>query len=117
MTEKKAALHNADLETKTADELAAIAEQCRAIIQQRAEEDRSADLKTVNALLVKHGAPPIRAFEDLAQSKPRGRSRGNAKYRNPADQKQTWSGKGRNPAWVTAHIAAGGKVEDLAISK
>lgn len=37
------------------------------------------------------------------------------KYRNAADG-ATWSGRGRQPAWVQAHIAGGGKLEDLAIA-
>jgi DNA-binding protein H-NS len=36
-----------------------------------------------------------------------------AKYRSK-DGKE-WSGRGRKPGWVVAHLAAGGKLEDLAI--
>lgn len=28
---------------------------------------------------------------------------------------QTWSGRGRQPGWVKAHLEAGGKLEDLLI--
>ncbi|WP_269532644.1 H-NS histone family protein [Chitinimonas sp. BJYL2] len=34
------------------------------------------------------------------------------KYR--AKDGQTWSGRGRKPLWVVAHLAAGGKLDDLA---
>jgi DNA-binding protein H-NS len=37
------------------------------------------------------------------------------KYRNPADVKRTWSGKGRKPLWVLSHLEAGGQLEELAI--
>ncbi len=37
------------------------------------------------------------------------------KYRNPQDPSMTWSGRGRKPAWVQAHLDQGGKLEDLAI--
>ena len=37
------------------------------------------------------------------------------KYRNPADG-ATWSGRGRQPAWVQAHITAGGTLEGIAIT-
>lgn len=30
-----------------------------------------------------------------------------AKYRNPADAKQTWTGKGRQPEWFKAEVAKG----------
>ncbi|WP_050929125.1 H-NS family nucleoid-associated regulatory protein [Aestuariivita boseongensis] len=32
---------------------------------------------------------------------------GVAKYRNPSDAKQTWTGKGRQPQWFKAAIDAG----------
>ncbi|MCW3479561.1 H-NS histone family protein [Neisseriaceae bacterium JH1-16] len=38
-----------------------------------------------------------------------------AKYRNPDDASQTWTGRGRKPAWVQNYIDAGFKIEDLAI--
>ncbi|MBF0154519.1 MAG: H-NS histone family protein [Magnetococcales bacterium] len=38
-----------------------------------------------------------------------------AKYRNPIEPKQTWSGRGRKPGWVVAHLAAGGQLEELEI--
>jgi DNA-binding protein H-NS len=38
-----------------------------------------------------------------------------AKYRNPDDASQTWTGRGRKPAWVQHYIDAGFKIEDLAI--
>ena len=38
-----------------------------------------------------------------------------AKYRNPADATDTWSGRGRRPLWFVAAIAAGKSEHDLAI--
>ena len=35
-----------------------------------------------------------------------------AKYRNPADPKQQWSGRGRQPAWIKALLASGKSLED-----
>lgn len=39
-----------------------------------------------------------------------------ARFVNPKDRSQTWSGFGRQPIWFKAHLEAGGKEEDLAIS-
>ena len=36
------------------------------------------------------------------------------KYRS-ADGSLTWSGRGRKPKWVTAHLEKGGKIEDLSV--
>ena len=38
-----------------------------------------------------------------------------AKYANPADQSDTWSGRGRKPRWFAAALAAGRYPADLAI--
>jgi DNA-binding protein H-NS len=38
-----------------------------------------------------------------------------AKYANPQDASQTWSGRGRKPLWFVAALASGKSVDDLAI--
>ena len=38
-----------------------------------------------------------------------------AKYANPADKSDTWSGRGRKPRWFAAALAAGTHPADLAI--
>ncbi len=38
-----------------------------------------------------------------------------AKYRNPADSSQTWSGRGRQPGWIKNGLAKGKKLDDFAI--
>ncbi|WP_159877713.1 H-NS family nucleoid-associated regulatory protein [Aquitalea denitrificans] len=38
-----------------------------------------------------------------------------AKYKNPNDESQTWTGRGRKPAWVQAQLDEGFSLEDLAI--
>lgn len=44
--------------------------------------------------------------------KTRGRPR-KAKYANPADRSQTWSGRGRRPNWLQAYLRKGGDLEAL----
>ena len=46
---------------------------------------------------------------------PRKRSPAVAKYANPADSSDTWSGRGRKPRWFNDALAAGKTPEDLAI--
>ena len=38
-----------------------------------------------------------------------------AKYANPADASDTWSGRGRKPRWFAAALASGKKPADLEI--
>ena len=37
------------------------------------------------------------------------------KYRNPANPKETWTGRGKQPRWLAAQTAKGKKVEDFLI--
>lgn len=45
----------------------------------------------------------------------RKRSPSVAKYANPANAADTWSGRGRKPRWFTEALARGGKPDDMAI--
>ena len=37
------------------------------------------------------------------------------KYRNPANKRETWTGRGEQPKWVAAAMKSGKKLDDLAI--
>jgi DNA-binding protein H-NS len=60
-------------------------------------------------------------FDELIGGKGKAASKGGKGARGPAKTKyrskdgKEWSGRGRKPAWVTEHLAAGGKIEDLAV--
>lgn len=46
---------------------------------------------------------------------PRKRLPSTAKYANPANKADTWSGRGRKPRWFSEALARGRKPEDMAI--
>ena len=39
------------------------------------------------------------------------------KYRNPANPKETWSGRGKQPRWLAEQVKKGKKPEDFLIKK
>ncbi len=43
------------------------------------------------------------------------RAKATPKYRNPKDSSQTWSGRGKQPAWVKDELASGKSIDELAI--
>ena len=45
----------------------------------------------------------------------RKRAPATAKYANPVDASETWSGRGRKPRWFDAALKSGTKSEDMAI--
>lgn len=58
------------------------------------------------------------SLEDLMagqKAKPRAAGKVAAKYANPADKNQTWTGRGKQPRWVAEHVAAGKTLEDLKV--
>ena len=46
---------------------------------------------------------------------PRKRAPASAKYANPANKADTWSGRGRKPRWFADALKAGKKPEDMAV--
>ena len=54
---------------------------------------------------------------ELAQSYRELSERGGPVYRNPCNSAETWTGKGRQPKWVRESLAAGVRLEDLALNK
>jgi DNA-binding protein H-NS len=40
---------------------------------------------------------------------------GQARFRNPADEAQTWTGRGRQPKWIAEGLAGGKSLDDFRI--
>ena len=61
-------------------------------------------------------ATPARGRKAAGAAKPRKTGKKVApKYRNPANPKETWTGRGKQPRWLAAQTAKGKKVEDFLI--
>lgn len=45
----------------------------------------------------------------------RSRTAGKAKYANPADRSQTWSGRGRQPRWFAEALASGRSKQSMEV--
>jgi DNA-binding protein H-NS len=83
----------------------------------------------LNALAAAEGYTLVELFggkatAKKAATKPRkaakkGRKLGKVapKYRNPANPKETWTGRGKQPRWMAALTRKGKKVEDFLIKK
>jgi DNA-binding protein H-NS len=39
------------------------------------------------------------------------------KYQNPAEPTETWSGRGKQPKWISAQLKSGKKLDDLTITR
>jgi DNA-binding protein H-NS len=44
-----------------------------------------------------------------------GGQQGQARFRNPADESQTWTGRGRQPKWIAEAVSGGKSLDDFRI--
>ena len=104
-----------DLNGLNAAELEALTKEIEARkleVEREAKQNAYAEML---AIAEKHG---VRFEEVVALHGSKGRKSGAkapAKYANPEDSSQTWSGRGRKPAWVHEALEAGKSIEDLEI--
>lgn len=73
---------------------------------------------TFEELYGKAGAASAAAAPKKARKAAKGRSTGKVvppKYRNPANEKDTWTGRGRQPRWLAAEIAKGRSLDEFLI--
>lgn len=79
--------------------------------EKRELEKRLAQLRRENEM---HAASP-----ELLGTRPERRKypRVYPKYRNPDEPSETWSGRGKQPRWLTAALKRGHKIEEFIISK
>ena len=101
-----------DLSGLSADELAALAE--------RAHSERQAVIERTKSELRERFSKEAEAAgftldEIVGVTKKRTRAKPPAKYRNPANPAQMWSGRGKKPVWMQELIDQGQKLEDLEI--
>lgn len=74
---------------------------------------RSECLAELKAVAKKHGF----TLDEFTGGKPATKSgpKGAAKYVNPANESQTWTGRGRQPNWIKEALAAGKSLDEFAI--
>lgn len=82
-------------------------------LKKREKAEKRNALKAIRELAEARGF----SLDELFEEKPARtqRSKGVAKYRNPADPSHTWTGRGRKPAWVLEWLEAGKSIDKLAI--
>jgi DNA-binding protein H-NS len=82
-------------------------------VKSQARDNAKADLKAKIDRLV--DGSDFTVAELYGFTTKRGRSKSAAKYANPDDLSQTWTGRGRKPNWLVARLKKGAKVEDFEI--
>jgi DNA-binding protein H-NS len=108
-----------DLSGYNLGELKGLAFEVEKAIKDRQQQEVKKAREQISSIAQKLGV----SVEDLlagAGGKAKGsgeRAKVAAQYRNPANESQVWTGRGRKPSWVVNTIENGGKLEDLRIAK
>ncbi len=79
-----------------------------------ARDKAKSDLKDKIDRLVEGSGFTIAELYGFA-ARGRGRSKSAAKYANPDNKSETWTGRGRKPNWLVARLKKGAKMDDFAI--
>jgi DNA-binding protein H-NS len=90
------------------EELLALKEKVEAALTSRVEQERTRLTKSLQRLdsLALPGARPRKRRTANGHSKTKTLA---VKYRNPANRKETWAGRGSKPRWLVAALKGGKK--------
>ena len=111
---------NPDLNEMTVDQLQKLAKDTANMIQQRQQQDLKDGYAKIEQIAADLGV----SLDDLIavgrSSKPARKTSTRkpveVRYRNSADASQTWTGRGKQPRWLVAAIAAGASKESFLIN-
>lgn len=101
------------IDKMTLEELQAHQKEVEAAIKGYEKKRKAEALAAVRETARAHGF----TLEELmgGKSPAKATTKGVAKYANPADPSQTWTGRGRQPGWVKDALAAGKSLDTMAL--
>lgn len=99
-----------DLETMSPDDLKTLISDAQKALK-TVDARRKAEAKRAAEMAAKEYGFSL---DEILSASVKG-SKGVAKYANPADPSQTWTGRGRKPNWLLDALKAGKSIDDMAI--
>jgi DNA-binding protein H-NS len=103
-----------DLNSMSRAELVKLRADVEKAIATLANRERKTARDAAERVAAEHGFS-LAELTGGAVSTKRSKAKSPAKYRNPANPAQTWSGRGRRPAWINTAAAAGRDLADFGI--
>lgn len=106
-----------DLESLSKSDLEALQRQVQEALSKSEARRRQDAIAAVKRAVEEHGLTLQEFLSVTAERKPKrasSRTGGNeVRFRNPENSDETWSGRGRRPAWFKAQLEAGKSEDDL----
>ncbi|TAN50949.1 MAG: H-NS histone family protein [Methylococcaceae bacterium] len=103
-----------DLNELSETQLQEMIEGARRALRDRQDGRRKDVYAQIKKLAASVGAN-VEIIEAGDKAKPMRTGKVAAKYRNPSDHSQTWTGRGMKPVWLRDLINQGSNIEDFAI--
>jgi DNA-binding protein H-NS len=103
-----------DLDSMSRAELVKLRTDVDKAIASLADRERKKAIEAAERAAAEHGFS-LAELTGAPMPMKRSKSKSPAKYRNPADPTQTWSGRGRKPHWILAAAAEGRDLSDFEI--
>lgn len=109
-----------DLSNMSREELEQLAKDVQVALVEAADRERRNALEALEQTAKAHGF----LLEELTSGaaagmrsgpKPKGKGKNPPKFRNPANPKQTWTGRGRKPQWIKDAETAGTDLKEFEI--
>lgn len=105
-----------DLAQLTLDELSKILSEAQKALEERKISERKAVLKEIHECAASIGVTvTINGEKSQGRDSARKGQKVAAKYRNPINASETWTGRGVKPRWLKALIDTGKRIEDFLI--
>lgn len=105
---------NIDLSSYNLSELKGLQHDIEKAIKDRQEQGVQKAREQVLAIAKEAGVSLEMLFDGPAKkSKKEGNQKVQPQYENPEDPSQTWTGRGRQPRWMTDGLASGKQLDDF----
>jgi len=100
-----------ELDGMSYKQLLDLEEKIQNAIAVKRDEEKASVKAALADLATKHGF----SVDELYGKRGKGKGSAAAKYRNPDNPSETWTGRGRKPNWLVAKLKKGGKIDQFAI--
>lgn len=103
-----------DLDSLSRKELEKLRSDVDKALATLADRERKAAMKAAEDAAKEHGFS-LAELTGTPIAKSRGKAKGPAKYRNPENPSQTWTGRGRKPQWIREAEEAGAEISTFEV--
>ena len=104
-----------DLKSMSRKELKQLSKDVEKAIKDAEKRERKEALEAAERAAAEYGFELSELSDESGRRKSAKGPKAKAKYRNPQDLTQTWTGRGRKPQWIHDALAAGTDISDLEI--